>query len=306
MRAAVVEELGGTPRLVEFEEPAGIDDVGTVVAASVNPIDRVIANGRIAFRSPTPPTVLGLDGVARDTNGALQYFFAPQLPFGSFAERVPLAGAETTAVPGGLDAVQAAALGVPGIAAWLSVTSAGRVKAGASVLVLGATGAVGQLAVQVAKVLGASTVAGTARNPGGLSLVERLGGTPVSIADLATLDAALSAVAPNGFDVVVDMLWGAPLAVSARHLATGARVVQVGNSAGSEASIDAPAFRNKGAIMLGHSNFLVSSEERRAAYAQMAELAVQGRIQIAADPVPFTDFESVWQGNGPSRPVFTL
>ncbi len=304
MQAAVAESLTEAPRIREFQNPVG-DDVLRVVAASLNPIDRVIAAGRIAFRPLSLPAVVGLDGVAADGSG-LRYFHSPKTPFGSFAELVPLGEAETAPVPSGLDPIRAAALGVPGIAAWLSVAKAAAVSAGDSVLVLGATGAVGRLAVQLSRHLGAGNVVGTARDAAGLVLVERLGGTPVQISGGSDLDEALSAAAPHGFDVVIDMLWGEPFAAAARHLATGARIVQVGNSAGPQADLNALALRNKGAVLLGHSNFLATSADRMAAYRAVAELAGQGRLDVAADPAPFTQFDAVWQGEGPAKPVFTF
>ncbi len=304
MRAAVAESQTEAPRIKEFRNPEG-NVVARVVAASLDPIDRVIASGRIAFRSLPLPAVVGLDGVAADGHG-LRYFLGPRTPFGSFADLVPLDGAETVAVPSGLDPVTAAALGVPGVAAWLSVARAARVGAGDSVLVLGATGAVGRLAVQLARHLGAATVAGTARDAAGLGLVERLGGTPVQLSGSTALDDELSAIAGRGFDVVIDMLWGDPFARAVRRLAPGARIVQVGNSAGAQADVNALAFRNKGATLVGHSNFLVTPEERIAAYGRVAELAAEGRLEVAADPVPFTDFDAVWRGEGPAKPVFTF
>ncbi|GAA2183852.1 zinc-binding dehydrogenase [Brooklawnia cerclae] len=303
MRAVVVSSVGADAGVADFPEPPASDSVARVVAAPLNPVDRVIAAGTMAFRRLVPPAVAGLEGVARTPDGELRYFFAPPAPYGSFAEFVPLAGAETTPVPDGLDEVRAAALGVPGVAAWLALTRSGHLAAGESVLVLGATGAVGTIAVQAARALGAGIVVGTARSAEGLDRVERLGGTPASVADPAAFDTVLGTVAPNGFDVIVDLLWGTPLAVAATHLARDARVVQVGNSAGPTATINAPAFRNKGAILVGHSNFLASTEERLSAFAQLAGLAATGELEVAADPIGFDDFDKAWHGEGPAKPV---
>ena len=304
MQAAIAESFAEAPRIKEFQNPEG-GEVLRVVAASLNPIDRVIAAGRIAFRPLELPAVVGLDGVAADASG-LRYFLSPRTPFGSFAELVPLGEAETVPVPAGLDPISAAALGVPGIAAWLSVARAAAVGTGDSVLILGATGAVGRLAVQISRRLGAGNVVGTARDSAGLDLVARLGGTPVQISAGTDLDHELAATAGRGFDVVIDMLWGDPFATAVRHLAPGAHIVQVGNSAGPQADLNALALRNKGAVLMGHSNFLVTPEERMTAYGQVAELAAQGRLEVAADPVAFTDFEAVWRGGGPAKPVFTF
>ena len=129
MRAAVVEPLGGLPIVEEFADPTG-DDVAEVVAAALNPFDLIVAAGQMPARLPSPPFIAGIEGIARLSDGTLSYFANPRLPYGSLAERVPLAGADTATVPAGLDPAFAAALGVSGLAAWLSLTTTGRLTPG--------------------------------------------------------------------------------------------------------------------------------------------------------------------------------
>lgn len=303
MRAVVVKDPGIDPVVTDYVEPAETDAVARVVAAPLNPVDRIIARGQIGFRRLVPPAVAGLEGVAQTPDGQLRYFFAPQVPYGSYAELVPLSGAETVVLPEGLDPVRAAALGVPGMAAWMALVNTAHVQHGESVLVLGGTGAVGTLAVQIARALGAGTVVGTARNTAGFATVERLGGVPASVADMDEFDATLATLSPDGFDVVIDLLWGQPFAVAATHLARGARIAQVGNSAGATSPISAPTFRNTGSSIIGHSNFLVTPQERLAAFSQVATLAAAGDIDVAADPIGFADFDQAWRGEGPAKPV---
>ena len=159
MRAAVVDSVGDVPVVEEFVDPAG-DDVAEVVAAALNPFDVIVAAGQIPARQPSPPFIVGVEGIARLGDGTLSYFAGPKLPYGSLAERVPLTGADTAAVPVGLDPALAAALGISGFAAWLSLTATGRLALGEKVLILGAEGQVGQLATQLARRLGASLVVG--------------------------------------------------------------------------------------------------------------------------------------------------
>ncbi len=139
MRAAVVHVLGGVPIIEEFANPTG-DEVAEVLAVPLNPSDLVVVAGQMAVRQPTPPFIAGVEGIARLAGGTISYFAGPRLPYGSLAERVPLAGAETWTVPAGLDPAFAAALGVTGIAALLSLTSTGRLTPGERVLILGAEG----------------------------------------------------------------------------------------------------------------------------------------------------------------------
>jgi NADPH:quinone reductase-like Zn-dependent oxidoreductase len=105
MRAMVVREYGKAPVVSEVADPAG--PAAEVLAASLNPADIAVAAGLITFRRPELPLVLGMDGVARRADGALVHFFQPAVPYGAFAERVPLAEAETVPLPDGLDGSRA-------------------------------------------------------------------------------------------------------------------------------------------------------------------------------------------------------
>ena len=99
MRAMVVRKYGTAPVVCEVADPAG--PAAEVLAASLNPAGIAVAAAALnPFRRPALPLVLGLDGVARRADGALVHFFAPAVPYGAFADRVPLAGAETVPLPG--------------------------------------------------------------------------------------------------------------------------------------------------------------------------------------------------------------
>ena len=209
MRAAVVEALGAAPIVEEFADPAG-EDVAQVVAAPLNPIDLAIAAGQMPLRQVSPPFVAGVEGIARLADGTVRYFSGPKPPYGSLAERVPLAGTDSAAVPPGLDPTLAAALGVSGLAAWLSLSSTGRLAQGESVLVLGAEGQVGQVATQVARLLGASRVVGAVHEEESRPLaLDRGADAAVSTADVDTLSDRLRAVVPDGVDLILDLVLGA-------------------------------------------------------------------------------------------------
>jgi hypothetical protein len=98
MRAMVVRKYGTAPVVCEVADPAG--PAADVLAASLNPAGVAVAAGLNPFRRPELPLVAGLDGVARRADGTLVHFFAPAVPYGAFADRVPLAGAETVPLPG--------------------------------------------------------------------------------------------------------------------------------------------------------------------------------------------------------------
>ena len=99
-----------------------------LLAASLNPVDMAVASELNPFRRPGLPLVLWLDGVARRPAGALVHFFRPAVPYGAFAERVPLAEAETVPLPDVLDASRAAALGISGVAAWTALAGTGALR----------------------------------------------------------------------------------------------------------------------------------------------------------------------------------
>lgn len=291
MRAAIIED--GSPEKLtigDVAEPGG--SPATVLAAALNPVDLAIAKGMLPFRQLAPDAVLGFEGVARTDSEEVVYFSAPVSPGGSYAERVDLTGAETAPVPEGLDPVQAAAIGVPGIAAWLALMQAGGFRGGERVLVLGATGSVGRIATQIALASDADVVVGTARNDEGTNALKDLGAYAVrSDGDLSE---ALANFADEGFDVVVDTLWGDPAKAAIDHMRTGGRLAQVGNSAAAAEEIVAPAFRNRRVSLVGHSNFLASEDDRYQAYIQVADLVVGGAVQVDPTTITLDELPSAW------------
>ncbi len=294
MRAAVVHVLGGVPIVEEFANPTG-DEVAEVVAAPLNPSDLMVAAGQLAVRQPTPPFIAGVEGIARLADGTVSYFASPRLPYGSLAERVPLAGAETYTVPAGLDPAFAAALGVTGITALLSLTSTGRFTRGERVLILGAEGQVGQLATQFARLLGASQVVGAVRADENRPVALDHGAdAAVSTAEMDTLSERLRAVAGDGVDLIIDLVWGPVIAHAIDAARLRARVVQVGNAAGAAGTLAAPIFRNKLVSILPHATWSFSAAERAAAFEQLAAYAQSGALRLDVERVPLDDAASAW------------
>ena len=294
MRAAVVEALGGLPIVEEFADPTG-DDVAEVVAAALNPFDLIVAAGQMPARQPSPPFIAGIEGIARHPDGTLSYFANPRLPYGSLAELVPLRGADTATVPAGLDPAFAAALGVSGIAAWLSLTTTGRLTPGERVLILGAEGQVGQLATQLARLLGASQVVGAVRADENRHVVLEHGAdAAVSTAELDTLTERLRAVVGDGVDLILDLVWGPVIAHAIDVARLRARVVQVGNAAGAAGTLVAPVLRNKLVSILPHANWTFSAAERAAAFEQLAAYAQSGELRPDVERVPLDEAASAW------------
>src|SRR5215475_9408297 len=157
------------------------------------------------------------------------------------------AGAETVPLPGGLDPGRAAALGICGVAAWTALAGTGALRPGESVLVLGAHGQVGRIAVQAPRLLGARRVTGVVQHETARQAPLRLGAdTVLTSQDLPTLTERLLEPDQRGYDVILDTLWGPVIPAAAGAAATGARVVHLGNSARALATLAGPAIRKNG------------------------------------------------------------
>jgi NADPH:quinone reductase-like Zn-dependent oxidoreductase len=299
MRAAVVREVGSTPEYGDFQDPESGEalEVAQVVVAGLNPVDVFIANG--AYGPVQPPFVAGLEGVARLSDGRQVYFNGAPGPFGSMAERAPVDPDATFAVPEGLDPGIAVALGIAGLAAWLPLEARAHVQAGETVLVLGATGVVGRIGVQAAKLLGAGRVVAAGRDRESLEEVRGLGADDVVVLE-GDLGAALAGAAGDGYDVVLDAVFGAPLQAALPATNVGARIVTVGTGAGQEIALSPAGFM--GRTLIGHVNSYVPEDGRRAAYERMARHAAAGELRVEVDTVPLAQVADVWQRQASGSP----
>ena len=162
-------------------------------------------------------------------------------------------------VPADVDPALAGALGIAGLAGWLPFAWRAPLHGGETVLVLGATGAVGLVAVQAAKLLGAARVVAAGRDPERLAKAAKLGAdATVQLGEHDDLTAALrEAAGGDGPDYVFDALWGAPVGAAIRSAARGARIVNLGQSAGPTAELASGDIRGKGLTILGHVAFSV-------------------------------------------------
>ena len=291
MRAAILREYGQVPEVGEHREPEG-DGVVELLAAAMNPVDVRIASGSFPNERHELPYVAGKEGVGRRADGSLVYFDASVEPFGAFAPLAQPAGGYD--VPAGLDPALAVSLGVSGLAAWLPLTWRAQLREGESVLVLAASGVLGQIAIQAAKLLGAGRVVAAARSEEGLERAAELGAdATVAIAgDFA--ERVREAAGDPGFDVVLDPLWGEPAAAAIAALRPFGRHVQVGQSASPEATLTSIAVRGRPVNILGYNNYSAPDDLRRAAYEELAAHAAAGRIDVAVERFGLDDVPEVW------------
>ena len=302
MKAAVLHALGAVPVCESFEEPvAGPGQVVVeVTAAGVNPVDVRKASGTFVSGPPPLPSVAGSEGVGRIAGeGRRVYFGGSVAPFGAFAERTLVGQEEPVELPDQLDDGAAVALGISGLAAWLPLAWRAQLRPGETVLALGATGIVGQLAVQAAQLLGAGRIVAAGRDPEMLERASELGAdATVNLGDVEpgeALTQAFREAAGGDVDVVHDPLWGAPAAAAVEALAVGGRLVQLGQSAGAEATLASASIRGRHLNVLGYLNFLVPPDVRRAAYRALAEHAVAGRIAVEVERLPLARVGEAWE-----------
>jgi NADPH:quinone reductase-like Zn-dependent oxidoreductase len=298
VRAAVLEQHGATPRLGEFEDPAEreghvVVDVG---AAGLHHLDLHKASGTFYTGPPPLPCVVGTDGVGRTPDGRRVYFDTTVEPYGSMAERTLVAADVLLDVAEGVDDAVAAALGNTGLAAWLSLAWRSGLKPGETVLVLGATGAVGSLAVQAAKLLGAGRVVAAALADERLhGLLDRGADAIVELDAPGDLTETLRETAGGGVDVTIDMLWGEPALAAMRAASRWARHVQIGQLAGTEAAIPAPLLRSGSLDVRGFSVAHPPLDVRREGYLRITQLAERGELTVDLEQVPLEDIAAAWE-----------
>ncbi|HUB08622.1 MAG TPA: zinc-binding alcohol dehydrogenase family protein, partial [Myxococcales bacterium] len=213
MKAAVVSSFGTPPRYQELALPGATgenDMVVEVIAAGLHPRVRSQADGSHYTSTGELPLVPGIDGVGRGPDGRLRYFVLPDTSLGSMAERTIIDARRSVVLPEQSDPVAVAAAMNPAMSSWVALRRRISFQAGQDVLVLGATGNAGRMAVQVARFFGARRVVAAGRRASQLAQLPRLGATDtVKLADSDRLGQAAGDV-----DVVIDYVWGEPTAAA--------------------------------------------------------------------------------------------
>jgi len=293
MRAAVFTEPGSPPRPGDFDEPVAGDgkEVAEVILGGLNPVDLKTAASRKV------PSVAGMEGIA-NLGGRRVYFGSAIRPHGSFAPRTLLDPDTVFDVPEGLEDGPAVALGIAGLAAWLPLTHQAGLSGGERTLILGATGLAGQIAVQAAKLLGAGHVVAAGRDEAALEALLDRGADAVAVLDGDDPSGPLGAAAGEGYDVIVDYVFGAPFEAALAHGARGATAVVVGAGASSEAAVAFGALQGK--TIVGHGNQTVPLGVRAEAYAAMAEHVLAGRLAFAVERYPLERVEEAWEAQAAS------
>jgi NADPH:quinone reductase-like Zn-dependent oxidoreductase len=260
------------------------------------------------------PFVAGVDGVGRLEDGTRAYFLLPRFPYGAFAEQVVVPARQCLPLPDGLDDASAAAIANPGMSSWAAFVERARLKPGETVLVNGATGVSGRLAIQIAKHLGAKKVIATGRKPEALRALAALGAdVALSLVDKEALQKNLEREFAEGVDVVVDYLWGESAGLLLRAAATSApdaapiRFVQIGSMSGREIPLSSEILRSKAIELMGSGLGSVPAPRLLAAIAGVLQAAGPAGFRIDVEAAPLSEIERRWaEADSAHRLVFTV
>lgn len=322
MKAAVIEALGRVPVYTDFPEPEAHDGavIARVEASALTNLTRgLVAGTHYGSSGLTLPGVAGVDGVARLADGRRVYGTAVT-PYGMMAERTLLAPGRIVELPDGIDPVLAAAAPNPGVSAWVSLQHAAQVRPEHHVLVLGATGVTGSLAVQLAKSeFGVERVVAVGRDADRLDWLRGLGADTIRLGhdDLAARVAAAHRDRP--FDVVIDYLWGEPaeqvLAALGNQglgaVAHATQFIQVGTMAGPTINLAGGILRSAAVTLrgvgLGSVPMQVLRQANQEFLPRLFAMLADGQLQLATQRQSLADVEKVWTQREPSgtRVVFT-
>jgi NADPH:quinone reductase-like Zn-dependent oxidoreductase len=291
VHAAVLEQHDATPAYREFPDPEPADGavVVDVAAAALHHLDLLKSSGTFYMGPPPLPSVVGTDGVGRV--GERRVFFdATVPPYGTMAERALVPEEVLIDLDADIDDPTAAACGNTGLGAWLALDWRSDLRPGETVLVLGAGGAFGTVAVQAAKLLGAGRVVAATR-----------GARPARGADAVVdleaddLTEAIREASGGAVDLTIDTLWGEPAMAAMRAAGRHARHVQVGQLAGLEITLSAPAIRSISLDVRGFSVAHPPIGLRREGYRTLTAHVARGDIVLDVTALPLARVGEAWE-----------
>jgi NADPH:quinone reductase-like Zn-dependent oxidoreductase len=323
MKAAIVTATGKTPIYGDIDAPIAREgeELISVRAAALSNLTKSRASGAHYSSSNIFPAVAGTDGVGVTKDGRRVYFAMPEPPNGALAELCPSHTRRLVDIPDSLDNITAAAIANPGMSAWGALVERAHLVAGETVLINGATGTAGRIAVQLAKHLGASRIIATGRNAKELEEVQQLGADiiipfaldPQHPSGAKDYEEALKQVFSSGIDVVIDYLWGqsaktAIVAIAKTVDDAPVRFVHVGG-ASREENIELPgaALRASGIMLMGSGVGSLSRAALVQSIKHIFELVQPANLKIATEVAPLSKVGDLWEkATGKPRLVFTI
>jgi len=311
MNAAVVTSFAEPPHYRQFGVPrprSADEELVDVLAVGLHPRVRTGAAGAHYTSTGTLPMIPGIDAVGQRPDGRRVYFVAADDVIGTMADKALAATRRSIVLPDEADAAKVAAAMNPAMSSWVALRRRVRLEPGQSVLVLGATGNAGAMAVQVAKLLGAGRVVGAGRDPGRLRALASAGADDVVqlTGDSEATGRALAAAAAES-DIVVDYLWGTPAQQAITVLLTARsdrsralNWIQIGAVAGPTMELPSVALRSANVRLQGSGQGAVPAEDYLAELPALIDEINAGTIAVKANTMPLADVEQAW--NRPEVP----
>jgi len=323
MKAAIIATPGTSPIFGEFSEPTTTPgaELITVSASALSQFSKSRSVGTHYSSENAFPAIAGADGVGHTEDGRRVYFVLPEAPYGALAKQCLVRVKQCIELPDSLDDVTAAAIANPGMSAWAALVERAALRTGETVLVNGATGSAGRLAVQLAKYLGAGKVIATGRNESELKELLSLGADTVIPFALGMqnprgakhYELALQEVFSGGINVVVDYLWGESangiiVAIAKTVVdATPVRFVHVGGASGEEEiALPGAALRSSAIQLMGSGVKSVPFPKLLGSIKNVFEAVGPARLQIATRIMDLAEIEEAWKAPGKPRVVVTI
>jgi NADPH:quinone reductase-like Zn-dependent oxidoreductase len=304
MNAAVVTRFGQPPLYQPFGRPAPSDGevLADVLAAGLHPRVRSGAAGNHYTSSGTLPMIPGIDGVGRLPDGKVVYFASDNDVLGTMADQALVDPRRSVELPPGADIARVAAAMNPAMSSWVALRRRVPLQPGQDVLILGATGNAGTMAVQVAKRLGAGRVVGAGRDQARLRALLGPGADEiVQLTDDAEATADALAAASAETDIVLDYLWGAPAQRAMMALLTARsdrsralEWIQIGAVAGPGIELPSVALRSANFRLQGSGQGSVSPRGYLAELPSLIEEITAGTIAVTPRAVPLADVTAAW------------
>jgi NADPH:quinone reductase-like Zn-dependent oxidoreductase len=323
VKAAIITEPGKTPVYGDFREPVAApgEELITVSASALSQFTKGRASGSHYSSDAALPAVAGADGVGRTADGRRVYFVMPEAPFGALADETLVRSRQCVAVPDGVDDATAAAIANPGMSSWAALAERAHLKPGETVLINGATGVAGRLAVQISRHMGAGKVIATGRDEKALSDLKGIGADVVipfklGAANPAGADEyedALKEQFAGGVDIVLDYLWGERAATAIIAAAKAGkegvpvRFIQVGGASREDVRLPSAALRSSSLVLMGSGINSIPFSGLLSAIHNVFHAVIPAHLQINTTSVPLSDVERTWNADfGKSRVVFVL
>jgi NADPH:quinone reductase-like Zn-dependent oxidoreductase len=305
MKAAVVTTFDAPPRYLDYPDPDPGPARGTgeavvdVLAAGLHPRVRSQADGSHYTSTGALPLVPGTDAVVRDAQGRIRYAVLDGTTLGTMAEHTVIELDHSVVLPRGADPVLVAAAMNPAMSSWVALRHRIGFGRGQRVLVLGATGNAGRMAIQVAKRFGAAEVIAAGRDEARLTGLGALGADKTCTFDQIAVAADV--------DVVIDYVWGQPTARAMAGVLTARRDrsrpltwIEIGSVAGADAAIPSAALRSARLQIVGSGIGSVPGRDFAAEIPKIAAAVAEGAFDVRARAVPLAEVERAWTAAGTS------